>query len=159
MKKTRLTCLVALIAGCGAADGAPPDNGVHIIRGADDGTPRIDLTIAGEGLDLPTGTTAIIQIGTPSHEGERLGHAVVDVDAGAFSVTFPKVCESGSYKQKTVLFDLDDDGICDDGEPVLTDTDAVDGGPTVVVRAPSDGAWGDFLVGTCADFVADWPTE
>jgi len=148
------------MAGCGGADGGPPDDGVEIIRGAE-GAAWIDVTLAGEGLDVPAGTTVIMEIGIPDRAPERLGHAVTHVEAGAFSVAFPSVWESGLYKQKLVLLDLDDDGQCDDGEPLLADYSASEQARTLTARPPGEGGflWGDFAAGECADFVADWPTQ
>jgi hypothetical protein len=152
--------LAALLTGCGGETPTPVDGEVEIIRGAD-GETWLDLTIAGQDLNIADGNTVVIQIGTPDFAPERLGHAVTQLAGGGFSVDFPDVWEHGLYKKKVIFFDLDDDGACDGTETVLVDFSASLDDRVLTATAPLEpgGIWGDFFLGTCAELVADWPSE
>lgn len=84
---------------------------VSVIRGGPD--EHWDLTIRGEGLDEYDGRRVLVRIGHPERPPERLGSGDVLIDAGAFELVFPAVWETGLYKTKLALIDVDGDRACD----------------------------------------------
>jgi hypothetical protein len=140
--------VLALLAGCDEPTEVVTD--VQIVRG-DPASTWLDLTITGAELTVLDGTQVVIQIGMPDRAPERLGLAITETADRGFTVRFPSVWESGLYKKKVILFDLDGDLACTDGETVLVDFSAA--------VASVEMTTADFFAADCSEYVADWPAE
>jgi hypothetical protein len=144
----RWLVLAALLAGC--EEPAEVLTDVRIVRG-DPTSTWLNLSITGAELTVLDGTQVVIQIGMPDRPPERLGLAITETSDRGFTVSFPSVWELGLYKHKVILFDLDADLACDDGETVLVDFSAA--------VEDVDMTTADFFPGDCTEYVADWPAE
>jgi hypothetical protein len=93
--------------------GAPGDPlaPVSVIRGGSD--EYWDLTIRGEDLDAYDGKRVLVRIGDPERPPERLGSGDALIASGTFELVFPAVWETGLYKVKLGLIDVDGDRACD----------------------------------------------
>jgi hypothetical protein len=99
--------------GAGNEGGAPGDpfEPVSVIRGGPG--EYWDLTIRGEGLDAYDGRRVLVRIGDPERAPERLGSGDALIASGTFELVFPAVWETGLYKVKLALIDVDGDRACD----------------------------------------------
>jgi hypothetical protein len=141
-------------------------SGVRIIRGAPDDK-FLDLTIRGEALDAYEGLAVLVRMGWPDRPPERLAWGVAWIAQGAFELFFPAAWESGYYKTKLVLIDVNGDGACDlsidrlfgDSSATSSTVTAVElvvnGGPNT---GPNDMQQmpGAFY---CDWFNSEWPLE
>ncbi|MDB4980395.1 MAG: hypothetical protein JWM82_1147, partial [Myxococcales bacterium] len=104
---------------------------VHVVTPADGGMRGKDIRFVGSGLDAFEGRAVLVRVDYPDAVHIH-GWGEARIIGGAFDLLLPGALVQ-NYNPKVVLIDLNDDGVCEAGEPGWTITSAIMGPITVPV--------------------------
>jgi hypothetical protein len=107
---------------------------VHVVTPADGGMRGADIRFVGSGLDAFEGRAVLVRVDYPDAVHVH-GWGEARIIGGAFDLLLPGALVL-NYNPKVVLIDLDDDGLCESGEPGFT-THVPIAGPITVPVTPA----------------------
>jgi hypothetical protein len=113
------------------SDALRPLRPVHVVTPADGGMRGADIRFVGSGLDAFEGRAVLVRVDYPDTVHIH-GWGEARIIGGAFDLLLPGALVQ-NYNPKVVLIDLNDDGLCESGEPGFTTVSPISGPITVPV--------------------------
>jgi hypothetical protein len=104
---------------------------VHVVAPADGGMRGNDIRFVGSGLDAFEGRAVLVRVDYPDAIHVH-GWGEARIVGGAFDLLLPGALVL-NYNPKAVLIDVNDDGLCQPGEPGFLTVSPVSGPVTVIV--------------------------